>query len=85
MFLVCEQKLLKRCAMKRCAYDNAKGLRDMSVKGSWQRKRNISHQEWEDNDARIFRRKSYKYDTIKRGVQERVVKVDKRDVHLTER
>ena len=57
----------------------------MSVKGSWQRKINISYQEWEDNDARIFKRKRYKYDSIKRGVQERVVDVSKRDVNLTER
>ena len=57
----------------------------MSVKGSWQRKRNISQKQWEDNDSRIFKRKSYLYDSIKRGVQERVVDVSKREVHLTER
>jgi hypothetical protein len=57
----------------------------MSVKGSWQRKRNISQEQWDENDDRIFKRKSYKYDSIKRGVQERVVDVSKREVHLTER
>jgi hypothetical protein len=57
----------------------------MSVKGSWQRKRNISQKQWECEHDRIFKRKSYRYDSIKRGVQERVVDVSKREVHLTER